>query len=148
MAESTLFRLRVDPACGDPAVPLADLAAGGTAVRLEPGDDARALIPHLASLRRIDVAFPKFREGRGFSSARILREAGFAGEIRAVGVLYVDQLAFLVRAGFDAVLPETPFDPAVARATLARFPHVYMKAADNARPVWLLREERALAARP
>ena len=152
MAESTLFRLRDDPqdsswAHGDPAVPLDAYQAGGTAVRLEPGDDARALIPHLASLRRIDIAFPKFREGRGFSAARILREAGFAGAIRAVGVLYVDQLGFLVRAGFDAVLPEKPFDADVARATLARFPHVYMKAADTARPVWLLREERALAAR-
>lgn len=140
-----LFRLRTDPAHADPAVPLAAYQAGGTAVELAPGDDARALIPYLAMLRRIDIRFPKFREGRGFSAARILREAGYAGEIRAVGVLYVDQLGFLVRAGFDAVLPETPFDPAVAERTLARFPHVYMKAADSARPVWLLRTERALA---
>jgi len=147
MAESTLFRLRDDAGFDGQAVPLAVFGQGDAAVRLEPGDDARALIPHLASLRRIDIAFPKFREGRGFSAARILREAGFAGEIRAVGVLYVDQLMFLVRAGFDAVLPDKAFDPAVAKATLARFAHVYMKAADSARPVWLLREERALAAR-
>ncbi|MBU6166872.1 MAG: DUF934 domain-containing protein [Alphaproteobacteria bacterium] len=140
-----LFRLRRDPEHTAPAVPLADYPAGGTAVLLAPGDDARLLIPHLGALRRIDIAFPKFREGRGFSAARILREAGFAHEIRAVGVLTVDQLAFLVRAGFDAVLPATPFDPGVAQAVLARFPHVYMKAADAARPVWLLRQERALA---
>ncbi len=146
MAE-TLFRLRSDAGHDGPAVALADYQPGGAAVRLEPADDARALIPHLPALARIDIAFPKFREGRGYSAARILREAGFAGEIRAVGVLYVDQLAFLVRAGFDAVLPETPFDAAVAKATLARFPHVYMKAADAARPVWLLREEAALAGR-
>ena len=140
MADPVLFRLRSDPQHTAPAVPLADHQAGSTAVRLEPGDDARLLIPHLGALRRIDIAFPKFREGRGYSSARILREAGFTGEIRAVGVLMVDQLMFLTRAGFDAVLPETPFDPAVAQRTLARFPHVYMKAADGAQPVWALRD--------
>lgn len=140
MAEPILFRLRTDPAHGAPAVPLAEYQAGGTAVRLEPGDDARLLIPHLAVLRRIDIAFPKFREGRGYSSARILREAGFTGEIRAVGVLYVDQLMFLARAGFDAVLPETPIDPAVAERTLKRFPFVYMKATDATAPVWELRD--------
>jgi uncharacterized protein (DUF934 family) len=143
MADPNLFRLRNDPEHVAPAVALADYQPGGTAVRLEPADDARLLIPHLGALRRIDIAFPRFREGRGFSSARILREAGFAGEIRAVGVLYVDQLAFLARAGFDAVLPETPFDPAVAERTLKRFPFVYMKATDAAQPVWALREQAA-----
>ena len=138
MAEA--YRLRADPEHMAPAVALADYQPGGTAVRLEPGDDARLLIPHLGALRRIDIAFPKFREGRGYSSARILREAGFTGEIRAVGVLYVDQLSFLVRAGFDAVLPETPIDPAVAERTLQRFPFVYMKATDRLQPVWALRE--------
>jgi uncharacterized protein (DUF934 family) len=139
MADPALFRLRSDPEHTAPAVPLAEYQSGGTAVRLEPADDARLLIPHLGALRRIDIAFPKFREGRGFSSARILREAGFTGELRGVGVLFVDQLGFLTRAGFDAVLPETPFDRAVAARTLARFPHVYMKAADPVAPVWALR---------
>jgi uncharacterized protein (DUF934 family) len=134
-----LFRLRDDPEHGAAAAPLAAYQAGGSAVQLAPADDARALIPHLGALRRVDIHFPRFRDGRGFSSARILREAGFAHEIRAVGDLTVDQLGFLVRAGFDAVLPDRPFDAAVARATLARFPHVYMKAADTAQPVWALR---------
>ena len=56
-------------------------------------------------------------------------------------MLYVDQLMFLTRAGFDAVLPETPIDPAVAERTLARFPNVYMKAADSLQPIWALREQ-------
>ena len=50
--------------------------SNATAVRLEPDDDARALIPHLDRLALIEIAFPKFRDGRGYSSARILREAG------------------------------------------------------------------------
>ena len=139
MPEATLLRWRDDPEQTAPAVPLAEFQAGGLAVALAPDDDARLLLPHLGSLRRIDIAFPRFRDGRGFSSARILREAGFAHEIRAVGDLQVDQLAFLHRAGFDAVLPERPIDAAVAAATLARFPFVYMRAADAAPPVWALR---------
>ena len=144
MAE--VFRLRSDPEHTAGAVPLAEYQPGGTAVQLEAGDDARLSIPHLGALRRIDISFPKFREGRGYSSARILREAGFTGEIRAVGVLYVDQLIFLARAGFDAVLPETPIDPAVAQRALARFPNVYMKAAGAAQPIWALREVAAAGA--
>lgn len=140
MADPTLLRLRSDPEHAVSAVPLAGYQPGGTAVQLEPSDDARLLIPHLGALRRIDIAFPKFREGRGFSSARILREAGYTNEIRAVGVIMVDQLMFLIRAGFDGVLFDTPIDRAVVTRTLARFPYVYMKAADAAQPVWALRE--------
>jgi uncharacterized protein (DUF934 family) len=139
MADPNLFRLRDDAVHDAAPVALADHGQGDTAVRLAPADDARALIPHLATLHRIDIEFPKFRDGRGYSSARILREAGFTGEIRAVGALNVDQLGFLVRAGFDAVLPQVPFDPAVAQRTLDRFAHVYMKAADGRQPIWALR---------
>ena len=66
--------------------------SNATAVRLEPDEDARALIPHLDRLALIEVAFPKFRDGRGYSSARILREAGYVGELRAQGDVLVDQI--------------------------------------------------------
>jgi uncharacterized protein (DUF934 family) len=39
-------------------------------VRLEAGDDVRRLAPLLDRIRLIEVDFPKFRDGRGFSSAR------------------------------------------------------------------------------
>ncbi|WP_164157105.1 DUF934 domain-containing protein [Sandarakinorhabdus rubra] len=139
MAEAALLRWRNDPEQTAPAVPLADYQPGGIAVRLAPDDDARLLIPHLGSLRRIDLEFPKFRDGRGYSSAAILREAGFAHEIRAVGDVQVDQLAFLRRAGIDAVAPNRPIDLGVAERTLARFAHVYMPAADRRQPVWAKR---------
>jgi len=35
--------------------------------------------------RLIAVAFPAFADGRGFSLARLLRRAGFTGELRASG---------------------------------------------------------------
>ncbi len=39
--------------------------SNATAVRLESDEDARALIPYLDRLKLIEVAFPKFRDGRG-----------------------------------------------------------------------------------
>jgi uncharacterized protein (DUF934 family) len=113
--------------------------SNATAVRLEPDEDARALIPHLDRLQLIEVAFPKFRDGRGYSTARILREAGFTGELRAEGDILVDQIAFLQRCGFDSFAPEKPLNPADVDAALARFAHAYQRAADGAVPIWKLR---------
>lgn len=113
--------------------------SNATAVRLEPDEDARALIPHLDRLQLIEIAFPKFRDGRGYSAARILREAGFAGELRAQGDILVDQIAFMQRCGFDSFAPEKPLNPADVEAALARFPHAYQRAADAAVPIWKLR---------
>lgn len=113
--------------------------SNATAVRLEPGEDARALIAFLERLARIDVAFPTFRDGRGYSAARILREAGYAGELRAVGNVLVDQLAFMRRCGFDSFAPDVTLDPKAVEAALNRFAFVYQPAADARTPVWALR---------
>ena len=113
--------------------------SNATAVRLEPDDDARALIPFLDRLTLIEVAFPKYRDGRGYSAARILREAGYKGELRAQGDVLVDQIAFMRRCGFDSFAPEASLNPeAVARA-LSNYDQVYQKAADTAVPIWKLR---------
>jgi uncharacterized protein (DUF934 family) len=113
--------------------------SNATAVRLEPDDDARALIPFLDRLALIEIAFPKFRDGRGYSSARILREAGYTGELRAQGDVLVDQIAFMKRCGFDSFAPEASLNQADVEAALSRFDHVYQGAADAAVPVWKLR---------
>jgi uncharacterized protein (DUF934 family) len=110
-----------------------------TAVRIEPGDDARALIPHLGQLSLVEVTFPAFRDGRGYSAARILREAGYTGELRAAGDVLVDQLPLMRRCGFDSFAPNAPLDDAVVAASLARYDYVYQGAADGAVPVWKLR---------
>jgi uncharacterized protein (DUF934 family) len=110
--------------------------SNATAVRLEPDDDARALIPHLDRLALIEIAFPKYRDGRGYSSARILREAGYTGELRAQGDVLVDQIAFMKRCGFDSFSPEAPLNQTDVEAALSRYDHVYQGAADAAAPVW------------
>ena len=113
--------------------------SNATAVRLEPDEDSRALIPHLDRLALIEVAFPKFRDGRGYSSARILREAGYTGELRAQGDVLVDQIAYMKRCGFNTFAPEKALNPADVEAALSRWPEHYQGAADGAVPIWKLR---------
>ncbi|NNC59662.1 MAG: DUF934 domain-containing protein [Erythrobacter sp.] len=115
--------------------------ADAAAVRIEPGDDARALIPHLERLKLAEVNFPAFGDGRGYSSARILREAGYAGELRAVGDVLVDQLGYMRRCGFDSFAPDAPIAASDAEAALARWPHVYQNAADARRTIPEARHE-------
>ncbi|MCX7676688.1 MAG: DUF934 domain-containing protein [Alteraurantiacibacter sp.] len=113
--------------------------SNAAAVRIEPGDDARALLPHLDRLALVEVNFPVFGDGRGYSSARILREAGYTGELRAVGDVLVDQIAFLRRCGFDSFAPDVPLDESEVQAALATWPYVYQPACDGRTPVWKLR---------
>ena len=125
-----------------PAVTLDAFLEGqtnATSVRLETGDDARALIPHLDRLALIEIAFPSFRDGRGYSSARILREAGYVGELRAEGDVLLDQVPLMRRCGFDSFAPEKPIDPDAMAAAVARYDFVYQRAADARVPVWKLR---------
>lgn len=135
------FRFRDDEPVSDPAVTVDSFGeqTNASAVRLEPGDDARDLLPHLERLRLIEVNFPAWTDGRGYSSARILREAGYTGEMRAVGDVVIDMLSHLRRCGFDAFAPHAAVDPDVLKRSLERYDHVYQKAADAAVPVWKLR---------
>jgi uncharacterized protein (DUF934 family) len=124
----------------DPIVSFADFAgSNATAVRIEPGDDARALLPNLDRLTLVEVTFPAFRDGRGYSSARILREAGYTGELRAAGDVLVDQVPYMKRCGFSSFAPNAPLDEAVMAKLSSLYPEPYQRAADPAVPVWKLR---------
>ncbi|MEO8722930.1 MAG: DUF934 domain-containing protein [Sphingobium sp.] len=118
-------------------------ASNATAVRIEPGEDARALLAHLDRLSLVEVTFPAFGDGRGYSAARILREAGYTGELRASGDVLVDQLLAMRRVGFDTLVPNAPLDPAIVETTLSRFADVYQKAVDGRTPIWAKRYEEA-----
>ena len=134
----TMLRYREDDPVAHAAVTVDAFLDQSTAaaVRVEPGDDARELIPHLERLDLVEVNFPSFGDGRGYSSARILREAGYDGELRAVGDVLVDQLAYMRRCGFDAFDPDAPLDAEDVEAAFARWPEVYQSAADARTPIW------------
>ena len=133
-----LLRFRDDAVHEEPAVTLDSFLgqSNATAVRIEAGDDARALLPYLDRIALIEVSFPKFRDGRGYSSGRVLREAGYTGELRAQGDVLVDQIPLMRRCGFDSFAPEAPVDTEALTAILARYDHVYQAAADGFVPVW------------
>lgn len=109
------------------------------AVRIEPGDDARALLSHLDQIKLVEVNFPVFGDGRGYSAARVLREAGYEGEIRAVGDVLVDQIGFMRRCGFDSFEPDKAIDEADAKAAFERWPDVYQPTTDGRTPIWTKR---------
>ena len=100
------------------------------AVRIEPGDDARLLLPFLDRLALVEVNFPTSGDGRGYSAARILREAGYAGELRAVGDVLIDQLSHMRRCGFDSFAPDKRLDEEDALRAFATWENVYQRAAD------------------
>jgi len=74
--------------------PLGLLIAAGETVDDLAGDFSRFAI--------IALDFPKFSDGRAFSTARLLREKhGYASELRAAGNVLADQIPFMRRVGFD-----------------------------------------------
>ena len=119
--------------------------SNATAVRIEPDEDVRALFPFLDRLALIEISFPAFRDGRGYSAARNLREAGYVGELRAQGDVLVDQIPHMRRCGFDSFAPQQPVDPEALKAALERYHQYYQGAADAAVPVWKRRHDPALA---
>lgn len=136
-----VLRYRDDEPVGDPAVTVDSFAeqTNASAVRVEPGDDVRQLLPHLGHIALVEINFPKYGDGRGYSSARILREAGYAGELRAVGDVLIDQLSHMRRCGFDAFAPDKPIAREAADKALATWPEVYQRTVDGRQPIWALR---------
>ena len=93
------------------AVTLADIAQHTGIVDLAQTDKPEALVPYLADLKMIRVAFPAFNDGRAFTIARRLRVLGYKGHLRALGPVIADQYAMARRVGFDSV--EIPDDLAL-----------------------------------
>ena len=75
---------------------------GSGPVVLSPDTDPASLDAHLDHAL-IAIEFPAMTDGRGFTLARLLREKGYQGRLRAVGALISDQYAMARRVGFDEV---------------------------------------------
>ncbi|MCW0197834.1 DUF934 domain-containing protein [Sphingopyxis sp.] len=135
------LRFRNDDPIEEPAVSLDAFLEqdGASAVRVEAGDDPSRLIPHLARVKLVEIGIPRFRDGRCFTSARILREAGYEGELRAEGDILVDLVFFMRRCGFDSFAPQAGLNRADVDAALSRYANVYQNAADGSVPIWKLR---------
>jgi uncharacterized protein (DUF934 family) len=104
-------------------------------VTLASDQSPEALGSDLDRLALVVLEFPKFRDGRPFSWARMLRtRLRFTGEIRATGDFLYDQIAFLVRVGFDAFALPPAITPELFARALGEMTDVYQPSADG-RPI-------------
>lgn len=99
---------------------------------LDNTEDVLQLGDRLNGIELIVLQFPKFTDGRAYSQARLLRERlGYTGELRASGAVYIDQLPFMLRCGFDSFSSaQKGFTEALARARTL-FSVVYQPTGDG-----------------
>jgi uncharacterized protein (DUF934 family) len=138
------------PAGGDIIVTMARLLGEGDAllssgrrigVRLQPHEQIEDLAYDLPRLAVVQLAFAKFRDGRPYSSARILRgRLEYRGEVRAIGDVLREQALHMTRCGFDAFEPADGSSPEEWMAAARRYRHVYQRAADDRQPVFVERD--------
>ncbi len=119
------------------ALYLAQPPSAAHGVWLSPIDDPVALVPHLDAVPLIAIDFPVFNDGRGCSTAAMLRSRyRYRGDLRAIGDVLVDQLFFLRRVGFSSFLLRVDQDRDRAMRALRTFSNAYQGAADNPLPAF------------
>lgn len=139
------------PAAGD-VVPLAAYLAlapeqrAGLGVWLAPDSEPGQLAEHVGALSLIAVDFPAFKDGRGFSTATLLRTRyGFRGDLRAIGDVVTDLLFYLRRVGFSSFALRADQDPVAAAAALRTFSDVYQASVDQPLPYFRRRTANGAA---
>jgi uncharacterized protein (DUF934 family) len=109
----------------------------GEVLRLEPHEEPAAHAHRLGSVGRVEVNFPKFADGRGYSIARLLRERhGYRGELRAVGEVARDHLYFMAQCGFDAFELRAGEDAQASLAAFNDFSEAYQATAVRPQPLF------------
>lgn len=114
-------------------------------LQIEPGETIDDIAADLPRFALIALNFPKFSDGRAFSTARLLREKhGFEGELRAVGNVLSDQIPFMRRVGFDSFeVTHAPTRRALAEGRISEVKLYYQPTAADEPPAgtrpWLRR---------
>jgi uncharacterized protein (DUF934 family) len=115
---------------------------------LAPTDEPAHAVPLLDSIELIAVQFPKFSDGRGYSTAALLRSRhGWRGELRAIGDVLRDQLFFMKRVGFDTFALRADRSVEEALASLADFSDSYQGSVEPALPAYRRRSPAATTIR-
>lgn len=130
--------IRWDNAEGtDKASLIAKRDAGTLGIQMNAGDTADLLANDCQNFALINVVFPKFADGRGYSTARLLRERyGFTGQLRAVGDVLFDQLFFMMRCGFNAMSMREDQDLDLAIKGFETFSDPYQGDVNDTRPLF------------
>ena len=104
---------------------------------LAPDDDPAHAVPFFPYITLIGVQFPKFTDGRGYSTAVLLRmRHGWRGELRAMGEVLQDQLYALRRVGFDSFALCPGRDPQAALRAFTPFSDAYQGSVDQPLPAF------------
>lgn len=112
-------------------------------VKLQSHENPENLGEDVGRLSLIALEFPKFRDGRAFSWARMLRtRLGFTGEIRAVGDFLYDQVNYQHRVGFDAWEVPDHFTIEMFQRALSEMTDVYQPSTDGKKTIRELRASR------
>jgi len=133
------------PEAGDVIVSLAQWNAGRESFAARAGkvgvklksSESPEQIEALERVPLVAIDFPSFTDGRGYSSARLLRERhAYRGELRAVGDVLRDQLFSLARCGIDSFALKAGKDIEAALSAFLDFSVTYQAAADDQRPLY------------
>lgn len=112
-------------------------------VQLQSHENPESLDGDVHHFSLIALEFPKFRDGRAFSWARMLRtRLKFTGEIRAVGDFLYDQVNYQHRVGFDAWEVPDHFTLEMFNRALTEMTYVYQPSADGKKTIRQLRASR------
>jgi len=112
-------------------------------VKLRSDQMPQAIADDLEHFDVIALEFPKFRDGRAYSYARLLRERyGYKKELRAVGEVLLEQLHFMLRCGFDAFEIRDPDPLGAFRAAAADYTVWYQPTGDGRPTAMQLRRQR------
>lgn len=121
----------------DKAALVAKRDAGTLGIQLNAGDTADLLAADSQGFALVNVEFPKFADGRGYSAARLLRERyGFTGQLRAVGDVLFDQLFYMMRCGFNAMAMRADQDLDLAVKGFETFSAPYQGDVNDTRPLF------------
>jgi uncharacterized protein (DUF934 family) len=113
-------------------------------IRLHSDQAPELIAGDLQHFAVVALEFPKFRDGRAYSYARLLRERyGFKGELRAVGEVLLEQLFFMLRVGFDAFDVQGSDPLKDYRTALADFSVWYQPTADGRPTAMQLRRAKS-----
>jgi len=130
---------------GDIIVPLAlylenkdslENREGQLAIQVNGDDELDELLDNLDKFPLIAVDFPAFRDGRGFSIARLLVRAGYKGEIRATGDVGRDRIAYMERCGFTAIQISDEIYKEEMLSAFTEVSNYYQSATDSNRAVY------------
>jgi uncharacterized protein (DUF934 family) len=109
-------------------------------VKLSSDQSPELIGSDLERLSLVVLEFPKFRDGRPFSWARMLRtRLRFKGEIRATGDFLYDQISHMKRVGFDAWELPASVTPELFKRAFSEMSNVYQPSADGRKTIRELR---------